>query len=214
MRWSFQTAFIRSAMVGVALACLGSSPSAAQAQTVPPQREFAATITTFWVTTKTLAAKDRKIYARYSVDRAGTTFLHQMSFICRKERGRFAYLNIFLRDMIAMGAVYKPVEREVSIDGRFTVDAQSAFTLPGHTLQTELFFDRTPATWDDLDKVLKATTIQLTLGEPATTVTYRTNPEFDQLMRETMSETGTLTGSFTTDAMLADCRKYRGEGAR
>lgn len=43
------------------------------------------------------------------------------------------YLNIFLRDMIALGAVYKPVEREVGIDGRFTVDAQSTSTLPGHT---------------------------------------------------------------------------------
>lgn len=205
---------IKTAAFAATLTCSIASSAIAQPQPTPTTGEIAATITTFWLTTKTLAAKDRKIYARYSVDKTATTFLHQMSFVCRKERGRFAYLNIFLRDMIAMGAIYKPVEREISIDGRFTVDTQSAFTLPGHTLQTELFFDRTPATWDELDRVLKATTIKLTIGEPATTVTYRTNPEFDQLMRETMSETGNLTGSFTTDAMLADCREYRGEGAR
>ncbi|MCV9936774.1 hypothetical protein OIU35_10400 [Boseaceae bacterium BT-24-1] len=137
-----------------------------------------------------------------------------MSFVCPRERGRFAYLNIFLRDMIALGAVYKPVAREVGIDGRFTVNAQSTFTLPGHTAGTQLFFDRTPASWDELDQVLKATTIQLTIGKPATTVTYRTNPEFDTLMHEMASQNPAMTGSFTTEAALADCRKYRGEGAR
>lgn len=81
--------------------------------------------------------------------------------------------------MIALGAVYKPVEREVGIDGRFTVDTQSIFTLPGHTDGTQPFFDRTPASWDEFDRVLKATTIRLSIGKPATTVTYRANPEFD-----------------------------------
>lgn len=33
---------------------------------------------------------------------------------------------------------------------------ESAFTLPGHTVGTQLFFDRTPASWDELDQVLKA----------------------------------------------------------
>lgn len=94
---------IKIAAFAATLTCSIASSAIAQPKATPTTGEVAATITTFWVTTKTLAAKDRKIYARYSVDKTATTFLHQMSFVCRKERGRFAYLNIFLRDMIAMG---------------------------------------------------------------------------------------------------------------
>jgi hypothetical protein len=33
-------------------------------------------------------------------------------------------------------------------------------------------------------------------------------------MREMVSENPAMIGSFTTDAMLADCRKYRGDAGR
>lgn len=210
MRSSFQTAFIRSAMVGVALACLGSSPSAAQAQTAPQQREFAATVTSYWVATKTGAQKEKKIYGRFALHADAGRLLNQMNFICPRSRRTYAHLTIYLDDMIALGAPYKPFRGKV--EGQFLISGIDAVTLTGASIDTELFFDRTPTTVNEIDQVLNAKRMQLRVNGAA--IAYSTNPKFEELMRELLAESAGATGFFDTEAMLADCRKYRGESAR
>jgi len=210
MRSAIRTAFIRSAMVGVALTYLGSSPIPAQAQTAPQQKELAATITSYWVTTKTCARKDQKIYGRFALHADAARLLNQMNFICPKNRRTYAHLAVFLDDMIALGAPYKPTHGK--IEGQFAVDGQGAVALGGEAIDTELFFDRTPATVNEIDRVLNAKRIQLRVGEVA--VVYDTNAKFEELMRELLTENAGATGFFDTEAMLADCRKYRGEAGR
>jgi len=197
-------------MIGVALSCLGISPSAAQAQTAPQQKEFAATVTSYWVTTKTGARKDQKIYGRFALHADAARLLNQMNFICPKSRRTYAHLTIYLDDMIALGAPYKPFRGK--IEGQLAIDGNGAVTLSGESIDTELFFDRTPASVNEIDRVMNARRIQLRVGE--TKVAYDTNPKFEELMRELLTESAGATGFFDTEAMLADCRKYRGEGTR
>lgn len=195
-------------MVSVALACLSGSPSPAQ---VPQQqKEFAATVTSYWVTTRTGARKDQKIYSRFALHADAAKLLNQMNFICPKSRRTYAHLAIFLDDMIKLGAPYKPTHG--TIEGQFAIEGNGAVTLSGEAIGTELFFDRTPATVNEIDRVLNAKRIQLRVGEVG--VTYGTNAKFEELMRELLTENAGATGFFDTAAMLADCRKYRGEGAR
>lgn len=210
MRPTIHTVFVRSGLTGVALARLGSSPSPAQAQAAPQQREFVATITSYWVTTKTGARKDQKIYGRFSLHADAARLLNQMNFICPKSRRTYAHLTIYLDDMIALGAPYKPFRGE--IEGQFAVDGQSPVTLTGESIDTELFFDRTPASVNEIDRVLNAKRIQLRVGQA--TVAYDTNPKFEGLMRELLIENASATSFFDTEALLADCRKFRGESAR
>lgn len=197
-------------LLAAALACLGSSPSPAQAQTAPQQREFKATVTSYWVTTRTGVQKDKKIYGRFALHKDAARLLNQMNFICPKSRRTYPHLTIYLHDMIALGAPYKPFRGE--LEGQFAIDGNGAITLAGESIGTELFFDRTPANVNEIDRVLNAKRIQLRVGE--TKVVYDTNAKFEELMRELLAESAGATGFFDTEAMLADCRKYRGEGAR
>lgn len=199
-------------LLAAALTCsiVGSSPCPAQSQTEPQQREFKATVTSYWVTTKTGARKDQKIYGRFALHADAGRLLNQMNFICPKNRRTYAHLTIYLDDMIALGAPYKPAHGK--IEGQFAIDGNGAITLAGESIDTELFFDRTPATVNEIDRVLNAKRIQLRVGE--TKVVYDTNAKFEELMRELLAESAGATGFFDTEAMLADCRKYRGEGAR
>ncbi|BCB18316.1 hypothetical protein [Bosea sp. ANAM02] len=210
MRLSIQTAFVQSAIVGIALACLGSSPSQAQAPAAPQQKELAATVTSYWTTTKTGALRDKKIYGRFALHKDAGRLLNQMNFICPKNRRTYAHLTIYLDDMIALGVPYKPAHGK--IEGQFAIDGNGAITLAGESIDTELFFDRTPANVNEIDRVLNAKRIQLRVGE--TQIAYDTNPKFEELMRELLAESAGATGFFSTEAMLADCRKYRGESAR
>lgn len=82
----------------------------------------------------------------------------------------------------------------------------------GESIGTELFFDRTPATVNEIDRVLNAKHVQLRVGQ--TRVAYDTNAKFEELMRELLADSAGATGFFETEAMLADCRKFRGESAR
>lgn len=197
-------------MIGVALSCIGLSPSAAQAQTAPQQKEFAATITSYWVTTKSGARKDQKIYGRFALHADAARLLNQMNFICPKSRRTYAHLAVYLDDMIALGALYKPFRGK--IEGRFAIDGNGMVTLSGASIDTELFFDRTPANVTEIDRVLNAKRIQFGVGQ--TKVAYDTNLKFEELMRELLAENAGATGFFDTEAMLADCRKYRREGTR
>lgn len=210
MRPFIPTAFVRSALIGVALACFGSSPSTAQAQTAPQQREFSATVTSYWTTTRTGARKDQKIYGRFALHADAGRLLNQMNFICPKNRRTYAHLVIYLDDMIALGAPYKPTHGK--IEGQFAIDGNGTITIAGASIDTELFFDRTPATVTEIDRVLNAKRFQFRVGE--TKVAYDTNAKFEELMRELLAESAGATGFFDTEAMLADCRKYRGEAAR
>lgn len=210
MRRFIQTAFVQAALIGIALACLGSSPSSAQTQTASQQKEFAATVTSYWVTTKTGARKDQKTYGRFALHADAARLLNQMNFICPKSRRTYAHLTVYLDDMIALGASYKPFRGK--IEGQFAIDGNGAVTLVGEAIGTELFLDRTPATVNEIDRVLHAKRIQLRVGEAR--VAYDTNAKFEELMRELLTENAGATGFFDTEAMLADCRKYRGEGAR
>lgn len=207
MRSPIQTAFIRSTMVGVALVSLSSSLSLAQ--TTPPQKEFAATVTSYWVTTKTGARKDQKIYGRFALHADAARLLNQMNFICPKNRRTYAHLTVYLDDMIALGAPYKPTHGK--IEGQLALDGNGTVTLLGEAIGTELFFDRTPATVNEIDRVLNAKRVQLRVG--GVTVAYDTNPKFEEFMRELLTENAGATSFFDSEGMLADCRKYRGESA-
>lgn len=163
MRPYIQTACVRSAIVGVALACFGSSSSVVQAQTAPQQREFSATVTSYWVTTKTGARKDQKIYGRFALHADSGRLLNQMNYICPKNRRTYAHLTIYLDDMIALGAPYKPTHGK--IEGQFEIGGNVALSLPGEAIDTELFFDRTPANVNEIDRVLSAKSVQFRVGE-------------------------------------------------
>lgn len=199
-------------LLAAALTCsiVGSSPSSAQSQTEPQQREFKATVTSYWVTTKAGVRKDKKIYGRFALHKDAGRLINQMNFICPKSRRTYAHLTIYLDDMIALGAPYKPFRGE--IEGQFAIDGNGAIMLAGESIDTELFFDRTPANVNEIDRVLNAKRIQLRVGEVS--VAYDTNPKFEELMRELLAESAGATGFLDTEAMLADCRKYRGESAR
>ncbi|MEN5084024.1 hypothetical protein ABE438_16205 [Bosea sp. TWI1241] len=199
-------------LLAAALACsaFGSSPSPAQSQTEPQQRELKATVTSYWTTTKTGAQRDKKIYGRFSLHKDAGRLINQMNFICPKSRRTYAHLTIYLDDMIALGAPYKPFRGE--IEGQFAIDRNSAITLAGESIDTELFFDRTPATVNEIDRVLSAKSVQFRVGD--TRVAYDTNAKFEELMRELLAESAGATGFFDTEAMLADCRKFRGESTR
>lgn len=181
-----------------------------QAQPASQPGETAATVTTFWITTKGHARPTEKSYVRYSVNKEATTLLQQMSFVCPRSRRTFTHLDLFLKDMIVQGAPYPSLHGK--IDGQFTINGQTPFTLPGMSLGIELYFDRSPATYKQLDQVLNAKSIRLSLGQAR--IAYDTDREFDELMREILPESAGATGVFTTEAMLADCRRYRGEAAR
>lgn len=199
-------------LLAAALTCsiVGSSPSSAQSQTEPQQREFKATVTSYWTTTKTGARKDKKIYGRFALHKDAGRLINQMNFVCPKSRRTYAHLTIYLHDMIALGAPYKPFRGE--IEGQFAIDGNGAITLAGESIDTELFFDRTPASVNEIDQVLNAKRIQFRIG--GARVVYDTNAKFEELMRELLAESAGATGFFDTEAMLADCRKYRGESTR
>lgn len=200
----------RTILLAAILACSVGNAALAQAQSTPQPDEVSATVTSFWVTSKALNRRDLKQYARYSVSKDATKMLHQMSFVCPKDRRVFTHLDFFLKDMIAQGAHYPSLHDK--IDGQFTLDGQSPFTLPGVSIGIELYFDRSPVAYKEVDQVLNAKLIQLRLGQSK--LAYRTETGFDELMREVLPENTSLTGLFTTEAMMADCRKYRGDGGR
>lgn len=197
-------------LLAAALTCsIINSSAIAQAQPAAQTGEIAATVTTFWITTKAHTRPDLKSYVRYSVNKDATTLIQQMSFVCPKSRRTFTHLDFFLKDMIAQGAPYPSLHGK--IDGQFSLDGQGPFTLPGVSLGIELYFDRSPVAYKQLDQMLNTKLIQLRLGQAK--LAYNTDGEFDALMREILPENTSLTGFFTAEAMLADCRKYRGESA-
>ncbi len=209
MRSLIQPSFMRTVLIGLALPCLGHGASKVQAQIAVEPREFSATVTSYWVITQSRAPKDTKIYGRFAFHAESGRLLNQMNFICPKSRRTYPHLTIYLDDMIKLGAPYKPFTGKV--EGQFAIEGGGAITLPGASIDTELFFDRTPATIPELDRVLNAESVRFRVG--ATRVAYETNTKFDDLMRELLVENAGATGFFVTEDMLTDCRKYRGEGA-
>lgn len=198
-------------LLAAALTCsLAGGKVHAQVQPTSQTDQISATVTSFWITTKAHARgqPDVKTYSRYSASE--DALVQQMSFVCPKSRRTFIHLDFFLRDMIAQGAPYPSLHDK--IEGQFTLDGQSPFTLSGVSLGIELYFDRSPAAYKEIDQVLNAKVIQLRLRQAK--LAYRTDAAFDEVMREVLPESASVTGFFTTEAMMADCRKYRGESAR
>lgn len=97
-------------------------------------------------------------------------------------------------------------------DARFLVDGRDSFGLSGEVIKTELFFDRTPDTWKNFDKILQADEFQMRFGERQVRIIYKIEPKLTKAMPEILNALGGGPASFlTTEAALRDCRLYRGE---
>lgn len=177
---------------------------AAHAQT----DEVTATVPEQWVTYAD-GLKDKRLYRRYTITQDASNLPNLVSFNCPKDKTVLAHLTFHLASAIKMDAVVPSGFDKV--EGRFLVNEKSSFTLPGEVIKSDLFFDRAPGTWREIDQIMSAKIVQLRFGPQPAKMAIKTSAEFGDLIKKVITPRLQNPRFLSTTAVLGDCRKFRGE---
>jgi len=169
--------------------------------------EVTAVVPDFWVTYAD-GLSDKRLYRRHTITQDASNMPNVVSFVCPKDKGVLAHLTFHLASAIRMEAVVPSGFDK--IDGRFLVNETSSFTLPGEVIKSDLFFDRAPGTWQEIDRIMFANMVQLRFGPHPAKLAIRTSPEFGALMKKAIPQMVKNPRFFSTKAVLSDCQKFRG----
>lgn len=163
-----------------------------------------------WVVRKADSLKDKRIYRRYSFTQ-DMDLPNVMMLICPRKKDEYVHVSFEMRRVGDIKTVFPSGFDDV--EARFLVEGAS-FSLHGEVIETELFFDRTPKSWEDFDRVIGADMFTMRFGrnDAKATVVFKVIPEFTQALPDILQtmKAGPMT-YFTTDQALRNCRKYRGE---
>jgi len=133
-----------------------------------------------------------------------------MMLHCPKDRGSYVHVSLELR---RVGPVKEAFTSDFeNFSARVLVNGHRSFSLPGEFIKSELFFDRTPETWEDFDALVNADEFQLRFGQREARVAFKVNPEFTKDLPKILQimKAGSMT-YYTTEGALRDRRKYHGE---
>lgn len=170
--------------------------------------EVTATVPEQWVAYAD-GHRDKRLYRRYTITQDATNIPNLVSFICPKDKSVLAHLTFHLASAIKMDAVVPSGFDK--IEARFLVDGQSSFSLPGEIINSDMFFDRAPATWKEIDRIMSAKLVQMRFGPHPAKLAIKTNAEFGELIKKVITPRLKNPRFFSSAAVLTDCRKYRGE---
>lgn len=170
--------------------------------------EVVATVPEQWVTFAD-GSKDKRLYRRYTITQDATNIPNLVSFVCPKDRSALAHLTFHLASAIRMEAIIPSGFDK--IEARFLVDETSSFSLPGEIIKSDMFFDRAPGTWKEIDKVMTAKMVQMRFGPHPAKLAIKTSAEFGELIKKVITPRLKSPRFLGTTAVLADCRKFRGE---
>lgn len=153
--------------------------------------------------------KDKRLYRRYTITQDATNIPNLVSFNCPKDRSVLAHLTFHLASAIKMEAVAPSGSDKV--EGRFLINETSSFSLPGEIIKSDLFFDRAPATWREIDNIMAAKVVQLRFGPHPAKMAIKTSAEFGELIKKVITPRLQNPRFLSTTSVLSDCRKFRGE---
>lgn len=170
--------------------------------------EVTATVPEQWVTYAD-GHKDKRLYRRYTITQDATNIPNLVSFNCPKDKTVLAHLTFHLASAIKMEAVVPSGFDKV--EGRFLVNEKSSFSLPGEVIKSDLFFDRAPGTWREIDQIMSAKIVQLRFGPQPAKMAIKTSAEFGDLINKVITPRLQNPRFLSTTAVLGDCRKFRGE---
>lgn len=170
--------------------------------------EVTATVPEQWVTFADGSA-DKRLYRRYTITQDASNIPNLLSFVCPKDRTNLAHLTFHLASAVRMEAVVPSGFDKV--EARFLIDGQSSFSLPGEIIKSDMFFDRAPATWKEIDRIMSATLVQMRFGPHPAKLAIKTNAEFGELIKKVITPRLKSPRFLSSSAVLTDCRKYRGE---
>lgn len=189
-------------------ACVLPIMCGAAASALAQTDEVTATVPEQWVTYAD-GHKDKRLYRRYTITQDATNIPNLVSFNCPRDKSVLAHLTFHLASAIKMEAVVPSGFDK--IEGRFLVNETSSFTLPGEVIKSDLFFDRAPATWREIDKIMAAKIVQLRFGPHPAKMAIKTSAEFGDLIKKVITPRLQSPRFLSTTAVLSDCRKFRGE---
>lgn len=169
--------------------------------------EVVATVPEQWVT-YTDGQTDKRLYRRYTITQDASNIPNLVSFVCPKDKAVLAHLTFHLASAIRMEAVVPSGFDK--IEARFLVNETSSFALTGEIIKSDMFFDRAPATWKEIDKIMSARLVQMRFGPHPAKLAIKTSAEFGELMKKVLSEKVRSPRFLSTKAVLTDCQKYRG----
>lgn len=167
-------------------------------------------INSSWVVRKADSFKDKRIYRRYSFTQ-DMDLPNVMMLVCPRKKDVYVHVSFEMKRVGDIKAIFPSGFDDV--EARFLVD-RASFSLHGEVIGTELFFDRTPGSWEDFDKIIGAETFTMRFGNGGAnaTVIFKVIPEFTKALPDILQtvKAGPVT-YFTTEQALRDCRRYRGE---
>lgn len=149
-----------------------------------------------------------RVYRRFTMTSARDLTNVEL-FHCPRDRDTFVHISFELRKVRDLKKDFP--QEFTKFEGRFLVDGKSAFSIPGELIKNEMFFDRTPQTYDDFDTVTRAKEVILLFGSGNAGVKFIRSAELDadmlSLLRKAFSP---MVRSFTATEVLQDCIRYRG----
>ncbi|MCV9940661.1 hypothetical protein OIU35_30295 [Boseaceae bacterium BT-24-1] len=184
-----------------------SAGASALAQ-MPAPDEVVAVIPLEWVVFAD-GQRGKRLYRKYTITQDAKNVPNVVSFVCPRDKATMAHLTFHLQSMVKMEAI-SPSGFD-KVEGRFLVDQSNSFSLPGEIIKSDMFFDRAPATWKEIDRLMFASSIQIRFGPYPAKVAFRVKPEFDEVIRKIATDKLKGVRYFATSAVLADCMKWRGE---
>jgi hypothetical protein len=150
---------------------------------------------------------DKRIYRRFAVTPTGDMPNVEL-YTCPRDPDTFIHISFEMRKVRDLKADFPSTFQR--IEGRFLVDETRAFSIPGELIKTEMFFDRTPATAKEFDRVVAARDVVLLFGTRNATVKYLRTPELSKKIPDffAAAKVGPMR-PFTSEEVLQDCLRYR-----
>lgn len=150
---------------------------------------------------------DKRIYRRFAVTPTGDMPNVEL-YNCPRDPDNFIHISFEMRKVRDLKEDFPSTFQK--IEGRFLVNETSAFSLPGELIKSEMFFDRTPATAKDFDRVVAASDLILLFGSGNSAVKYLRTTDLDKAIPRFFeaAKVGPMK-PFTSDEVLQDCLRYR-----
>lgn len=150
---------------------------------------------------------DMRIYRRYAVTPTGDMPNVEL-YNCPRNPETYVHISFEMRKVRDLKNDFPASFQK--IEGRFLVDEKQAFSLPGELIKTEMFFDRTPETAKEFDRVVAAKDLILLFGSGNSAVKYLRTPELSKKIPDFFkaAQVGQMK-PFTSDEVLRDCMRYR-----
>lgn len=152
-------------------------------------------------------AREPRLYRRYAIHpQAGA--INVLILVCPRGTA-YVHLVIATEKLGGVKSVFASGFEE--FQGRFLIDGRAAFTIPGEVIKSDLFFDRTPETSKDFDKVISANEFVLRMGNSS--IRFKMLPDMSDFLLKWLPKLDP--DPFTAlspESALQDCRTFRGEG--